>query len=234
MRLAIVVSLCACLLAIAGSAVWVAASISRVAEATESAELLAAASLQSTAATLREARQTLDLLPGESVAWRATVSGLAQPVAASAERILSHTDASLNGETGALTHLSEAVTHIPPVLAEAQTTIAAARDPLAAGADFVRELQPGALHLVRAWQTTGQETTLTVKEFRLAAPEILGGVDRIVANSDRSTASTAAVMANLQRATKPLPTWLRIGLGVAPPLAGVASGVATTWAITGR
>jgi len=142
-RLAIVVSLCACLLAIAGSAVWVAASISRVAGATESAELLAAASLQSTAATLRETRQTLDLLPGESVAWRATIQGLAQPVSRQAVDLLAHADVALNGNT--IPQIGNTIaglrTDLKPVLENAATAAAAARPALDNAAALTKDLR---------------------------------------------------------------------------------------------
>ena len=41
-------------------------------------------------------------------------------------------------------------------------------------------------------------------------------------------------MGNFAEATKPLPRWIRIGLGIAPPLAQTAAGAATTLALTGR
>jgi hypothetical protein len=52
--------------------------------------------------------------------------------------------------------------------------------------------------------------------------------------STEASRNTAQVMANFARATKPLPTWARLGLAVAPPLAQVGASVATTLAITGQ
>jgi hypothetical protein len=70
-----------------------------------------------------------------------------------------------------------------------------------------------------------------MRDWRRATPALIAGIDRIVANSDRTTNATAQVMGNFARATKPLPTWLRTGLGVAPPLAQTAAGAATAVAL---
>ena len=52
--------------------------------------------------------------------------------------------------------------------------------------------------------------------------------------STEASRSTAQMMKNFATATKPLPTWARIGLAVAPPLAQVGVSVATTLAVTGK
>lgn len=76
----------------------------------------------------------------------------------------------------------------------------------------VRSALPGAL-------STWNEIGANVKATTLASTE--------------ASRNTAQVMANFARATKPLPTWARLGLAVAPPLAQVGASVATTLAVTG-
>lgn len=78
------------------------------------------------------------------------------------------------------------------------------------------------------------ESAQAARRFDAALPVFLAGVDRIVSNSDESTAATARVMKNFATATKPLPAWVRIGLSIAPPVAQVGASVATAVAVTGR
>jgi ABC-type transporter Mla subunit MlaD len=78
-------------------------------------------------------------------------------------------------------------------------------------------------------------------DVRSALPGALSTWNEIAANvqatteaSTEASRNTAQVMANFARATKPLPTWARLGLAVAPPLAQVGASVATTLAVTGQ
>ena len=64
-----------------------------------------------------------------------------------------------------------------------------------------------------------------------ALPSILRNVDLFTASSIKASDKTAEVMGNFAKATKPLPKWVRIGLAVAPPVAGAAAGAASTWSI---
>jgi len=70
-------------------------------------------------------------------------------------------------------------------------------------------------------------------DFRGALPATLAGVDRIVANSDRTAASTAKVMSNLAEATKPLPKWARWTLGITGAVAPTAAGAVSIAVATG-
>jgi hypothetical protein len=97
----------------------------------------------------------------------------------------------------------------------------------------------------KAFEKTSQNIDAATGELRKALPVTLAGWNRIIANSDRTTKATAETMEataltmnNFARATKSLPTWLRIGLQVAPPMAqagaaAAAAGVAFGW-IKGR
>lgn len=67
-----------------------------------------------------------------------------------------------------------------------------------------------------------------------AMPQFLTRIDRIAENSDRTTAASAGLFKNLETATKPLPRWMRIGLGVAPPLAQTAAAAVGAWALLGK
>jgi hypothetical protein len=78
-------------------------------------------------------------------------------------------------------------------------------------------------------------------DVRSALPGVLSTWNEIGSNVKATTQAstevsrnTAQVMGNFARATKPLPTWARIGLAVAPPLAQVGASVATTLAVTGQ
>ena len=70
--------------------------------------------------------------------------------------------------------------------------------------------------------------------FERAMPEFLATWDRIGKNSDRTTKATAEVMGNFATATKPLPTWMRLGLAIAPPVVQVGATIVTTMAVTGK
>ncbi len=71
-------------------------------------------------------------------------------------------------------------------------------------------------------------------EIRADLPHTLAGVDRIVANSDKTSAASAKLMTNLAEASKPLPRWLRIPLAIsgalAPTISGALAGAAATGA----
>lgn len=86
----------------------------------------------------------------------------------------------------------------------------------------------------KAFETASLDVSTMTRDFRGAIPGVLADVKRAADGSARASESTAQVMANFARATKPLPTWARIGLAVAPPLAQVAMSVATTLAVTGQ
>lgn len=88
--------------------------------------------------------------------------------------------------------------------------------------------------LIAGWKVTGGETAQAMKRLDAALPQFIARMDRIAANSDRTTAASAGLFRNLEQATKPLPRWMRIGLGVAPPLAQTGAAAASAWALIGR
>jgi hypothetical protein len=87
-----------------------------------------------------------------------------------------------------------------------------------------------------SWQTeqTLRAITASANRVERAIPTFLSTWDRIGQNSDKTTQATAEVMGNFAAATKPLPTWMRLGLNVAPPVVQVGATVATTMAIRGK
>lgn len=97
------------------------------------------------------------------------------------------------------------------------------------------------LGLTAAAKVTLGQTATTMRAIQQATPQMLATVqqvgDNVRATTEASTEAsrnTAQVMANFARATKLLPTWARIGLAVAPPIAQVGASVATTLAVTGK
>jgi ABC-type transporter Mla subunit MlaD len=87
-----------------------------------------------------------------------------------------------------------------------------------------------------SWQTeqTLRAIATSANRVEKAVPNFLGTWDRIGKNSDKTTQATAEVMGNFAAATKPLPTWMRLGLSIAPPVVQVGATVVTTMAIRGK
>ncbi len=88
----------------------------------------------------------------------------------------------------------------------------------------------------KAWELAMQRTAeamLSVDATAKAVADKDTGVPAAVAWSVKASQNTNTVMANLAKASKPLPAWARIGLAVAPPLAQVGASVATTLAVAG-
>jgi len=108
----------------------------------------------------------------------------------------------------------------------------------------VADLHPQLLGLVAASKVTAGETAQTMRDVRNAVPgfltqwQAIGDNFRLTTVDFRETAhqsalasaATAHTMANFAAASKPLPTWLRITLGIGPPLAQM--GAATVGAGT--
>jgi hypothetical protein len=59
-----------------------------------------------------------------------------------------------------------------------------------------------------------------------SAPRVALSVERAVANSDRTTAESAALMKNMSASFKPLPWWIRVPLQIAVPAAQLATPIA--------
>jgi len=88
----------------------------------------------------------------------------------------------------------------------------------------------------KAWELAMERTAdamLSVGATAKAVADKDTGVPAAVAWSVKASQNTNIVMANLAKATRPLPTWARIGLAAAPPLAQVGASVAATLAVTG-
>lgn len=118
------------------------------------------------------------------------------------------------------------------VLAEVHPVAVGATDALAAYAALPRSLEPTIAY-------TNKMSPFIIDNFHgaiTAAKYTLGDVakasrtfeatslslDRAAKNSANASEQTAVVMGNFAKATKPLPTWLRIGLAVAPSAAQTA------------
>lgn len=87
-----------------------------------------------------------------------------------------------------------------------------------------------------SWQAeqTLRAIARSANRVEKAVPNFLDTWDRIGKNSDKTTQATAEVMGNFARATKPLPTWMRLGLSIAPPVVQAGATVVTTMAIKGK
>ena len=131
-------------------------------------------------------------------------------------------------------------TDLQPTIANAESISAQANE--ASAILFRRDALPAQiLGLTAAAKITLGQTATTMRSIQEATPQMLATVqqvgDNVKATTEASTEAsrnTAQVMANFARATKPLPTWARIGLAVAPPIAQVGVSVATTLAVTGK
>lgn len=129
---------------------------------------------------------------------------------------------------------------LQPTLANAQAITDHANE--ASAVLFRRDALPAQLlGLTAAAKVTLGQTATAMRDIQRATPQMLTTWNEIGANvkattlaSTEASQNTARVMANFARATKPLPTWARIGLAVAPPLAQVGASVATTLAVTGQ
>lgn len=87
----------------------------------------------------------------------------------------------------------------------------------------VAVLRPQLLGLIAATKVTAGEAAQASKTFNERFPHIVATIERIGANSDRTTAATAQLTQNLATATSPLPKWMRWGLAIVPPIAGAGS-----------
>lgn len=152
-------------------------------------------------------------------------------------RTVDTANAQLTGTLGrvdaALAEVHQLRSDVGPILAHA-TNITAHADE-ATTILFRRDALPAQiLGVLGATKVTMGETAQTMRDIQRAAPQMIGGVDRIVANSDRTSAASAKLMSNLAEASKPLPRWLRWPLAitgaVAPSVGGVLAGAAAAGA----
>jgi len=94
---------------------------------------------------------------------------------------------------------------------------------LAQGQHAIHILEPFATGTLGATKVAAGQFAKASIAFEQSWPHILGGVDQIVANSDRTTAASAEIAQNFAIATKPLPKWLRVVLAIAPPVAATGA-----------
>ena len=73
------------------------------------------------------------------------------------------------------------------------------------------------------------QTAKTMRAIDEATPQVMENIKATTSASTEASKDTAKLMANLAEATKPLPKWLRVVLGIAPPVAGVMAGAATAY-----
>jgi len=118
------------------------------------------------------------------------------------------------------------------VLAEVHPVLGQASDALAAYAALPRSIQPtvdqvnllsgpllrNSLGTVAAAKVTLGDLAKAGRTFEATSLQI----NQAAVNSAEASKQTAVVMTNFAKATKPLPTWLRIGLAVAPSAAQTA------------
>jgi hypothetical protein len=154
----------------------------------------------------------------------------------------------LDRRTGdALARVDRAIGTVEALRADLQPTLSNVRDISAhaneASAVLLRRdaLPAQLLGLTAATKVTLGQTATTMRIIQQATPELVATAQEIGDNVKETTAAsteasrrTAEVMTNFARATKPLPTWARIGLTVVPPIAQVGASIATTLAVTGK
>ncbi len=128
----------------------------------------------------------------------------------------------------------EAVLELGRLRADLKPVLASTDELLMQASGTVAVVRPQLLGLSAAAKVTMGDMAQMSRTANRAFPEFTARMDRIAANSDRTTAASAGLFRNLEHATKPLPRWMRIGLGVAPPLAQTGAAAASAWALIGR
>ena len=173
----------------------------------------------------------------QAVALRGDVMGEVSEIRKTADRRLGDTLARVDA---ALAQVDALRADLKPTLENAASITAHVDD---ASAILLRRdaLPAQILGVTAAAKVTLGQTAETMRDIERATPRMLSTWDEIGANvkattqaSTEASRNTAQVMANFARATKPLPTWVRIGLAVAPPVAQVGASVATALALTGK
>lgn len=138
------------------------------------------------------------------------------------------------GQFSALTQqISTVVPQVSPVLQAATKTVG--------DTDLlVQGVRPEAVGLLRDARLTSAELGRTSIYLRQATPQVLSKLDAIETDIKESTdssvqasASTAAMMNNLRKATTPLPGWIRIPLSITGAVAPTAAGIVGALGATG-
>ena len=182
-------------------------------------------------------KDLLSRAEGQVASLRTDVMGELAQISKSADHRLGDT---LTRVDTALGEVEELRGDLKPTLENAASITSHANE--ASAILFRRDALPAQLlGLTGAAKVTLGQTAETMRDIQRATPQMLatwseigGNVKATTEASTEASRNTAQVMANFARATKPLPTWARIGLAVAPPIAQVGVSVATTLAVTGK
>lgn len=158
--------------------------------------------------------------------FRQDLNGEILPVTTSAKTTLD----TMTGTIGQISAQSQKLGQ----MADGFAKVVADSDKLVTGAT------PEVTGLLRDSRLTAAEFGRTAIYIRQQTPPILKNLADIEADVKKSTdsaavasAATAQTMKNLQKATNPLPGWIRIPLSVTGAMAPTASGVVTSLAATG-
>lgn len=157
-----------------------------------------------------------------------------QDFASTQDRALILVDAQLTGTRDDLdAHLGHIETDLNQRLEDITGTVVKVREdiqPTIQGVNLLmrRDALPAQiLGTLGATKVAMGQIAQTSIKFEDATPMLLAGVQTVIDNSNKTTEATAGVMANLKKATTPLPTWMRLGLAIAPSAAQVALPVVT-------
>ena len=141
----------------------------------------------------------------------------------------------LNTRLEVLDGLKPALQNLTAITATVQTDLADGRKATEAALnpeDVAGAVRDTRFFLARAARTAGHVEAAS-DAFQASVPQMIAGWNRIIANSDQATAATAATMkataatmANFREASRPLPTWIRMGLQIAPPIAQAGAAAA--------
>ncbi len=232
LRLALV---CALLAALTGVAVEAILLLRAATEATRALPGAVSDELQATRMDLtNEVQMTredvLDRTERQVAALRVDVMGQVAQIRTTADRRVGD---SLGRVDTALGEIEEIRGDLEPVLANAAA--------LAEHADkMVVDLHPQMLGLVAASKVTMGQTAETMRDIQRATPGFIATWQQIGAHVDlmadagaKSMQATQHTMENFAAASKPLPTWARIALGVGPPVAQMGAAAAATGAAIG-
>jgi hypothetical protein len=140
----------------------------------------------------------------------------------------------LNGQLDALqAKVTTLQSQVNPVLAAAQSTLEHTDK-------TVTDLHPQFLGLIAASKVTMGQAALTMRDIQTATPAFISNWDQISQHvnvmSDagaKSFVATQHTMENFAAASKPLPTWLRIALGVGPPVAQMGAATVAAGSLLG-
>lgn len=146
-----------------------------------------------------------------------------EQVGVTRSEVLARVDTALLSADAQLTAVNTSIAHVAKLRDDIQPAI---QEVNALSGPISRNT----LGLIAAAKVTAGETASTMRHVRLATPEIIASAKRIADNSDKTTELTKDSMANLKRATTPLPRWLSIPFSLAVPTAQVL----TPWLAFGQ